>query len=65
MSVQDSRVETAICQPVEYFHCPVSRGKTGELGSLSIPADGMLGVGSRETSLIVIFYGEPIQKSTV
>ena len=37
------------------------RGKTGELGSLSIPADGMLGVGSLATSLFVIFYGEPIQ----
>ena len=65
MSWQDSRVETAICQPVEFFHCPVSRGKTGELGSLTIPADGMLGDGSRETSLFVIFYGEPIQKTTV
>ena len=35
----------------EIFDCPVSRGKTGELGSLSIPADGMLGARSRETSL--------------
>ena len=45
--------------------CPVSWGETGELDSLTIPADGTLGVGSRETSLCVIFYGEPIQKSTV
>ena len=35
----------------EIFYCPVSQGKTGELGSLSIPADGMLGARSRETSL--------------
>ena len=49
----------------EIFDCPVSRGKTGEIGSLTIPADGMLGDRSRETSLFVIFYGEPIQNSTV
>ena len=45
----------------EIFDCPVSRGKTGELGSLSIPADGMLGARSRETSLSCDFLLREIE----